>query len=167
MNSICSVIYFFFSQFVQFYCSQFVQFYCSQFVQLFCSQLVQLFCFAIILLCAFFVERDIMIFLTIFFSTILFLMWCYTITIKGEARNVIEMCSMLLRLCCTDFGLFMTAINMLLHVSVYGTCFYISGLYISTISFILQMVVSCAAHVRSKVEVQNILMHSYINITIL
>ena len=61
-------------------------------------------------ICRIFVERDLMIFLTIFLSPILFLLWVYTTTINGNASNVIEMCSTMFRICCTNFGLFITNI---------------------------------------------------------
>ena len=51
-----------------------------------------------------FIEKDLMIFLTIFFSHILFILWGYTITIDGNIRKIIEMCSTMFRIRCTTFG---------------------------------------------------------------
>ena len=67
-----------------------------------------------------FVERDHTIFLTIFLYPIVYLLWGYTITIDVNVFNVIVICSILFRICCTNYLLFMTTVNMLLHVSVYG-----------------------------------------------
>ena len=56
----------------------------------------------------------------------------------------------------------MTTINMFLHVLVYGTYFfYLRFVHIHDI-FNLFLVVYCAVHARSNVEVQNILPYSYI-----
>ena len=121
----------FFLKFVQFYYSWFVQFYFSHFFQLFFSyldqllrlHLVQKFACKYTLICPIFVKRGLMIFLTIFLSTILFLMLGYNFTIDGNFCNFIEMCSTLLWIRCITFGFFMTTINMFPHVLFYGMYF--------------------------------------------
>ena len=76
-----------------------------------------------IFLALIFIDRYHTIFLTIFLSPILFLLWCYDITIKVNVCSVIKMCSILFRIRCTTFGFFMTTINMFSHVSVNGLYF--------------------------------------------
>ena len=128
----------------------FVQFFFSR--QLFCSQFFNFFacvwynCFAhnYTLICLIYVERDLMIFLTIFLSAIFFLLWGYTIPINGNVFNVIEMCSTMFWIHCTTFGLFITTINMFLNVSVYGIyIFYLRFVHSQNLSHLINGFLLC------------------------
>ena len=90
--------------------------------------------------------------LAIFLTSILFLLCNYTDTIDSNICNVFNMCSYLFQIRCTSLGFLMTTINIHSHVLVYGTYYFISSLYISAISFILLIVVSCDARVHSYAE---------------
>ena len=90
------------------------------------------------------------------------LLWNYTSIIDINICNVFKMCSDLFRIRCRSFWLFMTTTNMFSYVSVYGTYLFYLRFYISTISFILLMVIPCASHARSYVEYKKCWPHSYI-----
>ena len=64
------------------------------------------------------------IYLKIFLTPILFLLWKYTVSTNGNVCNVFKMCSTLLRIHCTYFWFLMTNINMFFHVSVYRAHFF-------------------------------------------
>ena len=112
------------------------------------------------LICLIFVERDIMIFLTILLYPNLFILWGYTINIDSNIRNVIEMCSNMFWMRGTFLGS-LWKISICSHMYWFmAFIFSISDLYISETSFVLFMVVSCdAAHAPSKIEVNNSLPH--------
>ena len=94
----------------QLFCLRFVQFYCSCLVQLFLSQLYSYF--------PHLKKRDLIIFLVIFLSPNSFLRWGYTITIKGNVSNVIEMCIALFQIRCTYLWSLLTPINIVLQVLI-------------------------------------------------
>ena len=72
------------------------------------------------LICLILAVRNIKIFLTIFLTPILFLLWDYIINIVINVRDVFEICSGLLCIHCTFL---LNSINIILHVLVCVTYF--------------------------------------------
>ena len=96
--------------------------------------------------CLILAERDLMIFLMILFSPFFLLIMGFTITIGGNVRNVIEMCSSMFRIRCMTFRFLMTAINMFLHILVYGMyLFYLRFVHIQNLFCLIYVSFLCCA----------------------
>ena len=135
-----------FSHFVQLFHSN--QLFCSRFVKLFCSRLVHFFPRNYTLICLIFVEWDLMFFLTILLSPIVFLLWGYTISINSNFFNVIEMCSAMFWIWFMTFGLFITTRNMFSYVLVYGMyVFYLIFLKIRNLFYLFDGCLLCCVRV--------------------
>ena len=160
-----------------FVCSKFVQIYFSWFVQFYCSRLFNfllafstivslafgtIFLLAFVILFASFFLKGVSLYFWFFsslpffsceavlsLSTVIFAMLfkCAVLCYRYAARILDYLWQLLI---CSCMSQFMACISS------------ISDLYISNTSFILLMVVPCAAHAHLKVEVQNILPHYYI-----
>ena len=104
----------------------------------------------------------VLIFLTIFLTPILFPLCNCTITIDGNVHNLFKNFSVLFWICFMSLRFVMKTINMFSHVRFMACISYNSGLYEYNISFILLMVVFCAVHVSSYVELNKCLQNSYI-----
>ena len=100
------------------------------------------------LICLIFVEWDLMFFLTILLSPIVFLLWGYTISINSNFFNVIEMCSAMFWIWFMTFGLFITTRNMFSYVLVYGMyVFYLIFLKIRNLFYLFDGCLLCCVRV--------------------
>ena len=89
-------------------------------------------------------------------------MWGYNITINRNVCNVIEMCSILFGYA-AQLSDYLWQLSICFCMSQFMACISsISDLYMSTMYFILLMVVSCAAHANFNFEAENSLSHYFI-----
>ena len=97
-----------------------------------------------------------------------FNLWNYTGTIYSNVLNVFKMCSVLFRIGCMSFQLFIRTINMYSYVPVYGTYFFsLVVVYFCNFYHLIDSRILCCARafIRWMKEMFNAFIHTNITIT--